>query len=597
MSAQQSNLYDFGIDVVVASTQAALNATIKQYIHEFGRGTSPVFSAYYVEDFSGNITEIPIGYPSGQSGYLGCFGGYDPLQVPTWDGTGTKPDAINALDVTLNATPDFYNFPEPSKFKYAVSFELGFPNGTIPTKDILTLSDDGQYATYTLCFQNLTLKVANYEVQSILRQMVSYESYIQKPATPYEFTVKVPLKAINGDSSNLPAAVDGRAGELGKAFTIQQLVLDLDNAAWYDGLPQISDAPANSDVYNFLSTGFLPLYAQLVQAFGKLALGYNFVPNQQVSEDFVVTNVQLQVDNSAKANPAPAVATLDYLCAVNGNTPGTPVDFSAPKSNGFSSWNWFDTKPTVHGIIAINSVALSKYFAKALLPYVQSNCYLPSTTWIPNKQNTRYICDIPTVQAGQNPVINIYDTSGPLLIFSYSSQPPQGYSEHKTLDENDQPVTYTQQLSTSFTVTVDSGANNTLVITQRLLMFYHVTTDTLDTKGNIVDKTITDTYTLAVDSNGAYAPVVNSITTDNSQNIDVKGMDNFFSGGFNTVLNKVQSWATSLAAKNVTDVPVSDMQGFIFPGGNAFSINDLFFSDNKDLVGNITYATPAYITN
>jgi hypothetical protein len=39
------------------------------------------------------------------------------------------------------------------------------------------------------------------------------------------------------------------------------------------------------------------------------------------------------------------------------------------------------------------------------------------------------------------------------------------------------------------------------------------------------------------------------------------------------------------------------MQGLVFPGGNAFSMNSLAFSDGGDLIANINYALPAYITN
>lgn len=599
MSAQQSCLYDYGFDVVVASTQQALNATVKQYIREFGRGASPVITAYFVMDDNGNVAQVPFSYPNNKQFAMGCFG-FDPITVPTWNGTGAKPEQVSKLEVNLYNNVDgviFPTMPAISKFCYAVSFQLGFPGNNIPGTDIITLSDDGQYVTYKLCFQNLTLVGANYPSNMNLFPMYSFDNLVQKATTPYEFTVKVPLKQINADESNLPADVAARAAALGDAFTLQQLVLDMDNATWYDGLPTITNVASTSVLYTMLQNDFLPAFAQMIAEYGKTTLGYNFISNEQISENFAVTDVTLQIDNSAQANPAPAAATLDYLCAVNNNPPRTRVDFSAPKGDGFHSWNWFDTKPTVHGVMAINPISLASYYSKMLLPYVQSNCYIPGTTWITNKQKTHYICDTPTMQPGQTPTIAIYDTSGPLLTFSYSSLPSQGSSSITTLDENDQQVTYTQELSTSFTLTLDAGINNTLVVTQRLVMFYHVTTDTLNTSGNIVDKTITDTYTLDVDNQGKYAPSVGSATTDNSQNIDSKGIDNLFSGGFNSVLDQVQEWAQTLAAKNVTDIPVNDIQGLVFPGGNAFSLNNLFFSDNKDLVGYITYATPAYITN
>ena len=49
-------------------------------------------------------------------------------------------------------------------------------------------------------------------------------------------------------------------------------------------------------------------------------------------------------------------------------------------------------------------------------------------------------------------------------------------------------------------------------------------------------------------------------------------------------------WARSFASTNLTDVPVSFVQNFVFPGGSTFSFTDASFSDNQDLVSHITYA-------
>lgn len=597
MSAQESWLSSYGIDVVVASTQPAINATIKQYIHEFGKGASPTFTAYFVTDHSDNIVQVPDNFPLVYpliANHTALYGGLDPLTTAAWTGSGTKPDAINTIQQLIYQNTYgtvFPTMPVVSAFKYAVSFELGFPGGTIPPTDIVQLSDDGQFATYKLCFQNLTLVVASYVADTIEAGISGYEVYKQKATAPYEFTVRVPLASIN-DSSNAPADVAAQAAALGNAFTMQQLVLDLDNASWY-GQPVITDAPATSEVYKLLSTVFLPLFAKMMAENGRAALGFNFIPNTATgSTNFGVTSITLVIDDClGNPGPAPAVATLDYLCSVNGNPPQQFADFSdfGNQYNNLPFWNWFDQVPSVHGVIAVSPQALGNYFATALMDYVKSNCYFPTTSWYFNDDKEMWMVNTPGVQAGQTPTVTVTDGySSPWVTFSYTSPSGSGYSKNN--------YSQTQQLTSTFKLTVAQGAGNTLVVTQELVIFYELQMGST-AKGNVVDTVITDTYTLATDNFGKFAPAVLSGTQDKSQNVSFGSITNFFDGDPNTMLATIKSWAQTLVAKNVTDVPVSIMQGLVFPGGNAFAINDFSFSDGGDLIANINYAIPSYITN
>jgi hypothetical protein len=148
MSAQQSYLSAYGFDVVVATTQSAINANIKQYIHEFGKGASPIFKAYYMMN---GDTDVQIVDAGAVSSMISKFNHTDPLTVAAWAGTGAKPSAITNIQPVSNG--NFQGYDEDMVFRYAISFELGFPGGTVPSKDIVQLVDDGQYAIYTLCLQ------------------------------------------------------------------------------------------------------------------------------------------------------------------------------------------------------------------------------------------------------------------------------------------------------------------------------------------------------------------------------------------------------------------------------------------------------------
>jgi hypothetical protein len=80
------------------------------------------------------------------------------------------------------------------------------------------------------------------------------------------------------------------------------------------------------------------------------------------------------------------------------------------------------------------------------------------------------------------------------------------------------------------------------------------------------------------------------VPVDNSQNPDANDFLNFWAD-VQTLANNVTQWAKSIATTNLTDVPVSFVQNFIFPGGSTFSFTDASFSVNQDLVSHITYAS------
>ncbi|MDN3550024.1 hypothetical protein [Mucilaginibacter aquaedulcis] len=594
MAAQDSDLSAYGFDVVVASTEQALNYVIKQYVNEFkkpktGSGGSPVFNAYFmIEPNTKEVVPLPAAWD--QSLY-DHYVNLDPLSIAAWNGIGTMPQSIKNLSMPymVNYPP----FPSNTYLRYAISFELGFtpdpskPGSVKMPAQILQLVDDGQYAIYTLCFQNLTLTVANYN--SNYSAITSYEVYKQNAANPYWFTVKVPLKSIS-DSTNVSDDVATRAAALGNAFTIEQLVLDLDNAQW-NGAPVIQDAPSGSAVNDLLNTVFLPFFAQTMATNGRAALGFNFIPKENTSADFGVTDIQLQIDDASgdSEENQPGLPTLDYLCAVNGDARQATADFSDSDNyylDGLPYWNWFDGPTSYHGVIAVSPGALASYFSKALLSYVQTNCYLPTTGWTWSDDKEMWLVNTPSVQAGQVPVISL-NQDGYLVKFSYTPPSGTGYSKNQQGDS--------QQLTPSFTLTIAQGGNNTIVVTQELIIWYSLTEGS-NVHGNVVDTILTDSYTLATDTNGNFAPAVTSVSQDKSQKVSFGSFINFFEGDPNSMISTIKSWAQTLAAKNVTDIPISIMQGLVFPGGNAFSMNELQFSSGGDLIAYINYATPAYIT-
>ena len=94
MGASQSNLSDphYGFDLVVAVTQASVNATMKQLLAGV---TAPEVTACYVYDNSNNL--VPIDYKT----LVKNANGSDPFKVPAGSNPATDRDLINLTNANF----------------------------------------------------------------------------------------------------------------------------------------------------------------------------------------------------------------------------------------------------------------------------------------------------------------------------------------------------------------------------------------------------------------------------------------------------------------------------------------------------------------
>jgi len=144
-------------------------------------------------------------------------------------------------------------------------------------------------------------------------------------------------------------------------------------------------------------------------------------------------------------------------------------------------------------------------------------------------------------------------------------------------------------LSTTYSATV-TFSGSTIVITQQLVVFVSVRTLLTSESWNAIDKTITDTYTLAVTETGTLTSSVSTASTDHS---DPTPTTNAFVNAFteiNQLSSNIAAWLQSFVATSFRTLPIDVAQIFVFPGGNTFAFKDVVFSQNQDLVSHISYA-------
>jgi hypothetical protein len=555
MSANQSNLSDphYGYDFVVATTQESINGTMKEYLYN---STFPLVQMYWNQDAGGNPVAVS------RADLLQQTNGTDPLTVPSW----TEGDPMTQAIENINNS-DFY---------FAFEAAIGIPSGITPADipDIVTLEPASQSVIFNLICAQFTVVTCNFGRHGL----TSFFSASQPTDTPWLFTSTVPLKQIF-DNSNLPPVVQAQLNNLGpNAFSVQQLFFDLDNAA-LESTPTISGLDPGTPAYTLLSEVFLGAYFTAMKANAQPILNYSIVENTPDNDTSTLTLTKMEMEVSPY-EPASTgtndLNTLNYLCETNGGNLPPPVPFT---------WNWVEQseESSFDGVISINRDTFAAYFEDQLTNYITRNCFQAWVrVWLSGffDQNIHYGW---SMTPGQAPTIVTPPTGDVVLTYAYSSSANDDAGAGGDMGA--------MTLSTSFNASV-TFTGNTIVIVQTFLVYVDIRVMQSSESWNPINKTITDTYTLAVDQNGQLSASLVSVPVDNS---DPTPSANWFIElftGLDDLVNDVASWASAFGATAFQDIPVNVAQQFVFPGGNTFAFKDVQFSANQDMVSHIAYVQP-----
>jgi hypothetical protein len=553
MSYTDSNLSPTHFDYVVAVTQDSINGALKENLYA---GEQEVIVCYAYD-----TSNPPVLGPIDHAALVTAAHGTDPFSVPA----GTLPTDQRVQNLA-NAG-----------FAFAIKAQLGLPPGVPPADlpPIVTLKSGQSNVTYTLTFAEFAVAELTYGP----RNSLSWYSDAQPANTAWTFSAIVDLDFQDASFTSLSQAVQARLTGLGPnpaIFSIKQLYYDLNNAdliqGWnFDGLP------TGTPLTGFMAQNFVLTYFKNLQ--GGEVLGAAAVQATGVTPGSLwLTDVNFFTPDAYGSVGAPL--TLNYLCAAGGDPlPGTP-------SPGFS-WNWIDPGEQFDGVAALNRNTLASYLnahttatTGSLENYVTSNCYVPTVS-VPLNSGS-----IPqynyTAVAGQLPTVNFPSSGNTLIQYSHSADSSDQAGLNGDLGQ--------LEVSTSFDLTV-SFQGSQLVIDQHLVFYLRLQHLTTQVSGNVVDKTIVDTYSMGVDDNGQLVvALLNSTPTDNSQSLDVNAFVNFFTA-VNYYSDTIAQWAQNLAHGHLTDVPVSLIGQFVFPGNSAFTFADATFSANGDLVSHINYVS------
>jgi hypothetical protein len=572
MSAQQSNLSSakYGYDVVVATSQVSINNTLLDLFYESvdpntGENIlAPVVTKYYGLDDNGNIYEMD------EATVLSQTGNINPFDVNAWDGTGTMPSGVAAINKSY-----FY-----MGFKAQLGIDPNWDISVVP--NIVDINPGTQSVTYNMLCSSFQLVQCTFGRHGI----VNYLNVSQGDDAPWVFTSNVKLASINNDD-NLPKAVKDQLNNLGGEFSVQKLLLDLDSAA-LESDPVISGIDSGSDIAAALRKDFLGEYFGALKSKGEAVLNYSItVPTGNASSLFI-TEVEMYADAYTDVNGQPVVnpsdelkdiTTLNYLCSTNGHGLPVPAQFN---------WNWLDDNKTdvnnFDGIIAVNRSTFANYFASILTPLIENNCYLShvTVTYDASKLITDFSMEL---NAGQPATLTVNPTGSRVLTWSYESDS----SDQAGLNGACGKMTLNSKMDAS----VDFAGNEVTII-QHLVIYTKVEYASDTTDGNVIDTTITDVYAITATDDGKLLFArdnAKSSTVAIGETPTVNAFLNFFNG-INGLTGDITKWLNSFVPTSFTDIPVSALQNFIFPGGKTFAFKTISFSDNQDLVAEIKYTDP-----
>jgi len=575
MSANQSNLGNpqYGYDLVVATTQESINATMKEYLYNT---VFPTVRMYWNQDEEGN--PVPVSYDE----LMKQTNGTDPLTVQSW----TSGDPM---------TPEIEHINN-SDFYFAFEAAIGIPGGLDPSQipDIVTLQVNSNSVIFNLLCASFTVVTCTFGRHGL----ISVLNVSQPDDAPWMFTSTVALKDIF-DNENLPPDVQDQLNNLGPdAFSVQQLLFDLDNAA-LESVPTISGIEPGTPAYNALSQVFVGAYFEAMKEEAQPVLNYAILPNTTSNYDpstFTLTDLGLEV--SPYVNPTTQkqdvlnLNTLNYLGAINNNPLPASVQFG---------WNWVEQSEEAdfNGVVSIRSDNFIECLRVQFSPSLNNITYKPvckcwDEKWVELYYSLQFDRDTsPQSYAVTTPRITDADGFTEVLNFNYSQYSGQDGGSPWYGVWGNLSCTYTA----ASTIAVKG---NQMKVNTSVNAYLHVNVEGGVTEGNFASYASEVIYTLSVDQYGSLLANVSSPTVvDNSETPDISGWSKFVTlgeviGMIDSMRSTLQGVLTTLMDGFDTSINnvINSSQTFVFPGGNTFTFKDVVFSDYQDLVSHITYVQP-----
>ena len=557
MAAKDSNLSSprYGYNVVVATTQASINAAMKLFLDNLEQ---PIVNVCFIADSNGSPLQIDF-----DDVRRVC----DPFTIPGNAQPGSDPNIQKLLGL---------------RFMAGFRARLGIPTSIRdPRKvpDLVVLGSDTSAVTFNLLcseFEIVELTPGGYSG-------MTWTHLSQSDGDPWLFQSKVDLRMSTVEQNRfntLPPDVQRQIKNLTDAFSIRQLLFDFTNAG-LSAPPSIEGIQSGTKLYALLQQYFIGAYFNRIQAKGAPVLNVAITRRDTPTSTLAITDLNLQVcpfvgsGGAQITNSTPEqarLATLAYLCETNNEIMPPAVPFT---------WNWVDLEQRrdFDGTVAINRKTFARFLRNQLAPYVSSNCYAPQITLTLLGEGVKWHWDL---IGYQQPTVIMPESGSTVLSFSHSAEAFDQAGLNGWIGQC--------RLRSGFTLDVRLEGSK-IIVSQQLTVWIRAKSLATEKEGNIVNTAITDTIMLSVGADGRLVVGQPETTKgDTSSNLHVDAFIDFWTD-INKITDAIKYYSSLVVAQNLTDIPIGLVQDFVFPGGRTFAFKDVAFSDYQDLVAHITYTT------
>jgi hypothetical protein len=589
MSVLQSNLSDphYGFDLVVAVTQASVNATLKQLLAGLA---APEVIVCYVYDDSNNL--VPIAYQT----LVANAKGSDPFTVPADANPATNPDLIN-----LTA----------ANFAGAVKARLGLPD--VPLANLPPIATLGAGSSAPVLFNLLCaeFQIVGFEYGPRGSATWINQSQPSGSGAPWYFSANVFLNITTiNPNSPVPPVVQQRIIDLQhqvqNAFTIQKLFLDLDTAV-LEASPTIEGVPPGWAVWNLISSVFLSAYFTQLRQNGDPVLSYSFTvtaPRPTTLELGAVSRETspLKQDGKPIEKPTAAQADATTLVYVGSQSTTAPVPVPFP-------WNWVELNEVSQfsGVQAVRRDVFFTYLAKLINAEVAPLCIATNVHMSHSGEDftIRYSNSRSTSPQSFRPVSPI----GPPGTDGFTDVLSLSFVNNS--HDDSESATHAVEIWGDYNYSLDGhvavkGNQIRVSVTAVVYMeFKHreVFVNYTDLSGDkYYNKTLTVLYTLSVDQNGALKVTQTNGTAVNSAKWDFDpqgilgkfGFEDKVKDGVTSVDQELAAYLDKAFTGYVEEMTrtINGYRAWVFPGNDAFTFKNLSFSASQDLTAQLTYVNP-----
>lgn len=597
MSTAQSNLSDsaFGYDLVVATTQKSINATMASFLDNL---TAPEVIACYRRDGNGKI--VPIAYDTLKQEAKGA----DPFTIP--DGASANQDLKNLAAVG---------------FVGAFKAQIGLPDMQDLSKlpPVVTLRGGaGAPVIFNLLCDEF--EIAGFQDDGPGPHIWLHKS--QQRDDPWYLNASVDIaKAAVQARETLPAPVQDRTKTLPNgSFGVDQLFLDLNTAIKGAKVVTFEGVPPKSPLASLVNEVFLSAYIQQMKKNGQPILGYSVTltkPDQSTLQIGAVTRECCPLlDGSGHpfANPSKdqqQAATFNYLCTTSTTEP-TAKPFT---------WNWVELGEVgdFSGVQAVRRDTFAKLLASALGAGLDGNfCIDQNVDWTKETLGVGYAWYPTFNKSGhcaftQAAVTWPVDPNAftPFLQLGWRKQPPPSATDWFGNGGMQCQYSITCDYQLAGTVSLSMAGD-----VPKIRIFLHATLNFMAQHweitywtgynnvepANYIDYQVTLDLPLTVTADGRITVELPNIwpqPTDNSASFYFSRAKGLTGGWFcdwiappMEGLIKTEKTDLSDRFKHIAEEVKSGLdgaRGWVFPGGKSFNFTKVSFSNYLDLITHVTH--------